>query len=107
MSRIWSCSVQGVVSGLQCSHVAFTYAYLCSSSLDLPSHNNKTAFPAPMQPITFILPPLMWIKARSPAGAELALNLCIAGSCSVIALLSLIGSARNIVVLASEFSIFD
>lgn len=54
-------------------------------------------------PITFILPPVMWIRARRPRGAELALNLVIAGSCAVIALLSLVGSARNIAVLASGF----
>jgi hypothetical protein len=49
----------------------------------------------------------MWIKARRPVGAELAINIIIAATCSVIALLSLVGSARNIAVLASEFSIFD
>ncbi|KAL4442421.1 hypothetical protein ABPG77_005005 [Micractinium sp. CCAP 211/92] len=56
-----------------------------------------------LMPITFILPPVMWIRARQPRGAELALNLVIAGTCSVIALLSLIGSARNIAVLAADF----
>ncbi|KAI3427219.1 hypothetical protein D9Q98_007154 [Chlorella vulgaris] len=60
-----------------------------------------------LMPITFILPPVMWIKARRPVGAELAINIIIAATCSVIALLSLVGSARNIAVLASEFSIFD
>lgn len=60
-----------------------------------------------LMPITFILPPIMWIKARAPTGAELALNLVIAASCSLIALLSLIGSARNIAVLAGEFSLFN
>jgi hypothetical protein len=49
----------------------------------------------------------MWIRSRSPVGAELALNLTIAASCTVIALLSLVGSARNIAVLASEFSLFN
>lgn len=63
--------------------------------------------PPHRRPITFILPPIMWIKARAPTGAELALNLVIAASCSLIALLSLIGSARNIAVLAGEFSLFN
>lgn len=54
-----------------------------------------------LMPITFILPPVMWIRARRPRGAELALNLVIAGSCSVIAALSLVGSARNIAVLVA------
>jgi hypothetical protein len=58
-------------------------------------------------PITFILPPIMWIKARSPRGAELALNLGIAGVCTIIAALSFVGSVRNIAVLASQFSIFN
>ena len=58
-------------------------------------------------PITFILPPIMWLRARSPTGAERALCLLIAGACSVIAALSLVGSARNIAVLASQFSVFS
>jgi di/tricarboxylate transporter len=60
------------------------------------------------RPITFILPPLMWIKSgRAAGGAEVALNWLIAGACTIIALLSLIGSARNIAVLASQFSLFS
>ena len=56
-------------------------------------------------PVTFILPPIMWIRARRPAGAELALNCVIIASCSLIALLSFVGSLRNILVLAGEAGI--
>ena len=55
-------------------------------------------------PVTFILPPIMWVVSRKPRGAELALNLFIAGFCSLIALLSLIGSMRNIVVDAERYN---
>jgi len=58
-------------------------------------------------PITFILPPIMWIRARKPTGAELALNVTIAAVCSIIAALSFVGSVRNIAVLASDFALFD
>lgn len=47
----------------------------------------------------------MWLRARQPGGAERAACLLIAGSCSVIAALSFVGSARNIVVLAMESSV--
>ena len=57
-------------------------------------------------PITFILPPIMWIRARQPQGAELALCWTIAVSCAVVAALSFVGSARNIVVLAGGFGVF-
>ena len=58
-----------------------------------------------LMPVTFILPPIMWIRARRPGGAELALNCGIIASCSLIALLSFVGSLRNILVLAGEAGI--
>ncbi len=58
-------------------------------------------------PVTFILPPIMWMRARSPAGAERALCLLIVVACSIIAALSFVGSARNIAVLASQFGLFS
>ena len=59
-----------------------------------------------LMPITFILPPIMWIRARQPQDAELALCWTIAVSCAVVAALSFVGSARNIVVLAGGFGVF-
>ena len=59
-----------------------------------------------LMPVTFILPPIMWLRARSPGGAERALCLLIIVACSIIAVLSFIGSARNIAVLASQSGLF-
>ncbi len=58
-------------------------------------------------PVTFILPPAMWLKARRPAGAELWANVAILALCSGIALLSFVGSVRNIVVSARNYNLFD
>ncbi|PRW51175.1 Lysine histidine transporter 1 [Chlorella sorokiniana] len=60
-----------------------------------------------LMPVTFILPPVMWLRARSPGGAERALCLLIIAACSIIAALSLVGSARNIAMLASQFGLFS
>jgi len=59
-----------------------------------------------LMPITFILPPLLWITARSPGGAELALNVGIAAASSLLAVLAFIGSTRNIIVDSKNYSIF-
>lgn len=55
-------------------------------------------------PVTFMLPCIMWLRARQPGSGERALCLLITGGTGVIAALSLVGSVRNIAVLASEFS---
>ncbi|KAG7667163.1 hypothetical protein KSW81_000904 [Nannochloris sp. 'desiccata'] len=51
-----------------------------------------------LMPITFILPPLLWVSSRSPQRAEKVLCLGIAVISSVLAVLSFIGSMRNIIV---------
>ena len=50
-----------------------------------------------LMPITFILPPLLWISSRRPTGAEFWVNAVIAGSCTLLALIALVGSMRNII----------
>ena len=50
-----------------------------------------------LMPITFILPPLLWISSRRPTGAEFWLNAVIAGSCTLLAVVALVGSMRNII----------
>lgn len=59
-----------------------------------------------LMPVTFILPPLMWIKARKPSGFELAANVFILTFSIGVAALSLVGSMRNIIVSASEYGVF-
>ena len=49
-------------------------------------------------PITFVIPPLLWLTVRRPTGAERAANVALAGGCSLLALLALAGSVRNIAV---------
>jgi amino acid permease len=51
-----------------------------------------------LMPITFILPPLLWVSSRNPQGVERVVCLGIAVVTSVLALLSLVGSMRNIIV---------
>eukprot|EP00887_Chlorella_sp_A99_P007119 scaffold2.g7119.t1 len=60
-----------------------------------------------LMPITFILPPIMWIKHKRPRGLELWANVVIAGSSAIAALFSLVGSFRNILVHASQFDPFE
>jgi len=50
-----------------------------------------------LMPITFILPPLLWISSRRPTGAEFWVNAVIAGSCTLLAFVALVGSMRNII----------
>jgi hypothetical protein len=54
-------------------------------------------------PITFILPPLLWITARRPRGAELAACAAIAGATTLLAALAFVGSSRNIAVNARAY----
>lgn len=56
-----------------------------------------------LMPITFILPPLLWVSARRPQGAELVLCLSIAGVTSILALLAFVGSLRNIIVHSKNY----
>ncbi len=49
-------------------------------------------------PITFVIPPLLWLTMRRPKGAERAANVALAGACSLLAALALAGSVRNIAV---------
>jgi hypothetical protein len=58
-----------------------------------------------LMPITFILPPLLWVSSRSPQRAEKILCLSIAGATSLLAVLSFIGSMRNIIVNWQNFNI--
>ena len=60
-----------------------------------------------LMPVTFILPPIMWIVATRPRGRELAVNVAIAGVSSVVALLSLVGSVRNIAVDWQRYRVMD
>ena len=50
-----------------------------------------------LMPITFILPPLLWISSRRPTGAEFWVNAVIAGGSVLLALVALVGSMRNII----------
>jgi amino acid permease len=56
-----------------------------------------------LMPITFILPPLLWVSSRKPQGAERVVCISIAVVTSILALLSLIGSMRNIIVNWQNF----
>ena len=58
-----------------------------------------------LMPVTFILPPLLWISATRPRGFELAVCASIAACATVLALLAFVGSLRNILVDASHYSI--
>ena len=60
-----------------------------------------------LMPVTFILPPIFWVKARRPRGLELAANVVLIAFSSGVALLSLVGSVRNIAVSASQYDLFD
>lgn len=60
-----------------------------------------------LMPVTFILPPLMWLTARTPRGPERWANLAILVFSCCIAALSFVGSLRNIVVSAQNYSLFD
>lgn len=50
-----------------------------------------------LMPITFILPPLLWISSRRPTGVEYWTNAAIAGGSTLLALVALVGSMRNII----------
>jgi amino acid permease len=50
-----------------------------------------------LMPITFILPPLLWISSRKPTGTEFWVNATIAGGSSILGLIALVGSMRNII----------
>ena len=58
-----------------------------------------------LMPVTFILPPVMWLAVEKRVGMEKWVNIVIVGGCSVLALLAFIGSTRNIVVDAKNFDI--
>lgn len=53
-------------------------------------------------PMTFVLPPVMWLVSERPRGMERLLNIGIATSCGLLALLALIGSTRNVIVQLSN-----
>jgi len=57
-----------------------------------------------LMPITFILPPLLWVTSRSVSRNEKLLCYSIAVASSLLALLSLIGSMRNIIVNWQTFN---
>jgi amino acid permease len=56
-----------------------------------------------LMPITFILPPLLWVSSRKPQGGERVLCLGIALVTFILALLSFVGSMRNIIVNWQNF----
>ena len=56
-----------------------------------------------LMPISFILPPLLYISARRPQSAELVLCLGIASMTTVIAVLAFVGSVRNIIVHSKNY----
>lgn len=58
-----------------------------------------------LMPVTFILPPIMWLAVKKRVGMERWINISIIGGCSVLALLAFIGSTRNIAVDAKNFDI--
>lgn len=59
-----------------------------------------------LMPVTFILPPLLWISSRKPTGIEFWVNAGIALGSIVLAVVAFVGSARNIVHDASEYDAF-
>jgi amino acid permease len=60
-----------------------------------------------LMPITFILPPLLWISSRRPTGIELWVNVVIAAGSSLLALVAFVGSARNMIHDASAYDAFS
>lgn len=60
-----------------------------------------------LMPITFILPSLLWITSRRPRGFELWINVVIAGTSIILALLAFVGSMRNIIHDAKSYDLFD
>jgi hypothetical protein len=59
-----------------------------------------------LMPVTFILPPLLWISSRKPTGIEFWVNAVIAAGSVALALVAFVGSARNIIHDASEYDAF-
>ena len=86
---------------LRCSYVVAVTATACY----LPFFGDLMGLVSciGLMPVTFILPCVMWIAARRPRGAERAVNAAIAGGAAAVAVLALVGSARNILVHAREF----
>lgn len=60
-----------------------------------------------LMPVTFILPPLLWIHSRKPTGVEFWVNAVIAGGSILLALVAFVGSVRNIVHDASQYDAFN
>lgn len=59
-----------------------------------------------LMPVTFILPPLLWISSRKPTGIEFWVNAVIAAGSVALAIVAFIGSLRNIIHDASEYDAF-
>lgn len=59
-----------------------------------------------LMPVTFILPPLLWISSRKPTGIEFWVNAAIAAGSVALAVVAFVGSARNIIHDASEYDAF-
>lgn len=61
-----------------------------------------------LMPVTFILPPLLWISSgRCRGRSEAALNAGIAGGSIVLAVLAFVGSLRNLIVHSKNYEVFD
>lgn len=60
-----------------------------------------------LMPITFILPPLLWVSSRRPShnSAQFVVCLAIVVSTSIIALLAFVGSMRNIIVDSKKYNV--
>lgn len=58
-----------------------------------------------LMPVTFILPPIMWLAVKKRMGMERWVNIGIIAGCSALAVLAFIGSTRNIIVDAKHFDI--
>jgi len=59
-----------------------------------------------LMPVTFILPPLLWISSGNAGRLEAILCGVIALSSTLLALVAFVGSMRNIIVDATNYNIF-
>ncbi|CAK0780427.1 hypothetical protein CVIRNUC_005050 [Coccomyxa viridis] len=86
---------------VRCSYVALT----CFAAILIPFFGDLMGLVGSigLMPLTFLIPPALWIKAREPRGVELWLNIALMGTYGVAGVLAAIGSIHNIVLHANEY----
>ncbi|BDA43177.1 Lysine histidine transporter-like 1 [Coccomyxa sp. Obi] len=86
---------------VRCSYVALT----CFLAILIPFFGDLMGLVGSLglMPLTFLLPPALWIKATKPRGPELWFNVALMVVYGIAGVLAAIGSVYNIVIHAHEY----